>query len=406
MKKIITQTEQLIFLSSKTYANIETINSFIKKNNIDWEYFVKKIVSHRIFSLVYYNFNKITEKKYIPTDVFLYLKKLYNQNLAKNLILQKELEKILKLTNDIEIIVLKGLPLAEFIYGNIGLRFIGDIDLLVKETDLEKIQKILLSAGFKISDYSTKIFYRFYHKHFHFVKKLENGQKVFLEIHWNIVKKNEPFKIDLEKIWKNKITLKNNSIPISTLSLEDTMLYAGLHLYQHNYAYLCFLVDVSEILKFGGKKTNWEKVFLLAKNSNLKNITYFGLSTAKKYFDAPIPFEILQKFSPFYYKKFFINRFICSQISQQPFLHKNFLKNIINAIIQFIIIRFVMIDDFKQSFKYFLKKIFPSREELKFRYNISSPKLYLFFYFIHPFLLILKLKKYKYVERNIEKVKN
>ncbi|MFH1612187.1 MAG: nucleotidyltransferase family protein, partial [bacterium] len=313
---------------------------------------------------------------------------------------QKELEKILKLNNNIEIIVLKGIPLTEFIYGNIGLRCIGDIDLLVQEKDLEKIKKNLLDFGFKISGYSTENFYRSYHKHFHFTKELENGQKILLEIHWNIVKKNEPFKIDLEEIWKNKISLKNNSVSISVFSLEDAILYADLHLYQHNYSYICFLCDLSEILNFGKDKINWEKVLLLAKKSKLKTITYFGFLTAKKYFDAPISFETLQKFSPFYYKKIFIKSFICSQISQSPFFHKNFLKN---AIIQFIIIRFIMIDNLKQFFKYFSKKVFPSCEELKFRYNISSPKLYIFFYIIHPFLLILKLKKYKYVEKQTNK---
>jgi hypothetical protein len=49
----------------------------------------------------------------------------------------------------IDVIVLKGAFLAELVYRNIGLRAIGDIDLLVKKEDLGKVKRVLIQLGYQ-----------------------------------------------------------------------------------------------------------------------------------------------------------------------------------------------------------------------------------------------------------------
>jgi hypothetical protein len=61
------------------------------------------------------------------------------------MLLYQELQTVLKTFKfraaSIAVIALKGAFLAELVYENIGLRAIGDVDLLVKKEDLEKVQQ-------------------------------------------------------------------------------------------------------------------------------------------------------------------------------------------------------------------------------------------------------------------------
>src|SRR5215510_5949439 len=49
--------------------------------------------------------------------------------------------------NRIDVMALKGAALAELVYGQIGLRTMGDIDLLVRRSELAKVRGILEDMG-------------------------------------------------------------------------------------------------------------------------------------------------------------------------------------------------------------------------------------------------------------------
>jgi hypothetical protein len=50
--------------------------------------------------------------------------------------------------NNIPVILLKGAHLAQFVYGNIALRLMSDIDLLVKKEDLGCACAIIIKYGY------------------------------------------------------------------------------------------------------------------------------------------------------------------------------------------------------------------------------------------------------------------
>lgn len=107
---------------------------------------------------------KISNDKGVPSETIKVLEKIYYSNLARNMLLYDELSKVLSAfkTAEIDVIVLKGVFLAEQIYKNIGLRPMSDIDLLVKEKDLQKA-KVELN---KLMYYPTIIFPTQLHEQF------------------------------------------------------------------------------------------------------------------------------------------------------------------------------------------------------------------------------------------------
>jgi hypothetical protein len=371
------------------------------ENEVNWNYFFRQAQIHRLVPLLYYRLHQLKIK--IPLSLEEKLKKISTQNLAKNLILQKELEEVLKKlkAEKIEVIVLKGLFLAHSIYPHLGLRYLGDIDLLVREKDLSAVQDILRRLNYQISGPHQLGFYRFYHRHFHLMKTLPNQKKILLELHWQIKRESDPFKIEIEKWWERREKFSLYPDLAFSLSPEDTLLYLALHLYQHSFTAFCFLVDLAYFLKKFHQELDWSVLAKRAQSCRLKTIVYFSLFLCQKYlkiFEEKEP-NLLLKFSPNLFHQKIIKPLLLSQAKLSSFEGKNFFKNLKDACIQFILLRFLTMDSFTQVTRYFLRKIFPPLIEIKLRYRLSSPYKILLFYLLHPFFLLAKLKRSQFIKQ-------
>ena len=66
--------------------------------------------------------------------------------LGRNTIIFNELKTLLKILKHahIEVVLLKGAALVNSVYPDLAYRFMSDIDVLIKESDLVKAQKNLL----------------------------------------------------------------------------------------------------------------------------------------------------------------------------------------------------------------------------------------------------------------------
>ncbi len=70
--------------------------------------------------------------------------------------LYRELAQVVRACNDagVPVILLKGAHLAEAVYGNIALRPMVDVDLLVKQADLMRVHDILIGQGYALAEKS------------------------------------------------------------------------------------------------------------------------------------------------------------------------------------------------------------------------------------------------------------
>jgi hypothetical protein len=81
------------------------------------------------------------------------LRSSYLLSLSRNTYLYSSLAGITGLikTENIKVVLLKGLALEKTLYGDKGLRQMTDIDLLVGQDDVLPIRKILIRNGFRSS---------------------------------------------------------------------------------------------------------------------------------------------------------------------------------------------------------------------------------------------------------------
>lgn len=215
--------------------------------NLNWDYFLKLAMHHRIYPQVYLKIKEVVSEL-IPVSVLQTLKAEYEKNTFRMLYLSKEMERISKLftENQIRSLFLKGPVVAHDLYGDISLRTSKDLDILIPEFQLSKVERLLLKEGYEKEEVSTllnEIKWRQYHiVYFHPEKKIQ------IEIHWRLNPRpiKEP---EFESLWERRRMSSLTTHPVSFLGKEDLFLYLTAHGARHGWFRLRWLKDIDQMCR-------------------------------------------------------------------------------------------------------------------------------------------------------------
>jgi hypothetical protein len=154
---------------------------------------------------------------------------------------------------DLPIVSLKGPCLAERLYGDAALRTCYDLDLLVRQTDLARTERLLTDIGF-LPDGDADDYHRRWRRN-----------AVILEVHHSL-DNPQAFDFDMEGIWARTLLTQFQGVPIRLLGPSDEMLYLCFHAARHRFERLCLIFDL--VLAFrhslgavAGKLERWNPKF-------------------------------------------------------------------------------------------------------------------------------------------------
>lgn len=121
----------------------------IISGGIDWEKFETIALNTKLGALC---FNTLVKKHKlnIPRETANFLNGIYTKIVANNIVVLNAFSNLKELLNraQIDYIPLKGIKIIEDIYPDLGLRFVGDIDLLFREEDTSKIRDFFRENNF------------------------------------------------------------------------------------------------------------------------------------------------------------------------------------------------------------------------------------------------------------------
>ena len=120
------------------------------QKNYDWDYFSTVTHQLRVAPLVYKRICDLNLEQLIPERIFSIIKQQYYKTLQKNTILYHAFTQIHTLCaeKNISIVPLKGIFLADYVYGDIGIRPLSDIDILVNKKNISTCVGLLTDIGF------------------------------------------------------------------------------------------------------------------------------------------------------------------------------------------------------------------------------------------------------------------
>jgi hypothetical protein len=196
----------------------------------------------------------------------------------------------------IPVIVLKGMHVASAIYGNIALREIGDIDLMVPREHLERAVAVVTEMGFQpLRPFSVELDAAA-NRH---VSRLRRGRTI-VELHWNITEPEWPFRIESALLWNNAVPWQFAGDHACTLSDEDAVLHLCMHAsYQHWFEFgLRSLHDAAEIANRRGGELRWALVRQRAIDWRWTRGVYLALVLARDLLGAKVPDDVLVELRP------------------------------------------------------------------------------------------------------------
>jgi len=353
---------------------------------------VDSALSENIAPLLYYNLKNFGEANLVPQETLDKLKKAYYANLARNMYHFSELRRILEAFNNkkVDTMVLKGAALANTVYGDIALRSMWDIDLLVKQEDLSCVRGIMSDLDYAIN---TKVRSEEWYikKHgFHLAPFIHNRKSIAVEIHWNIAKKS--YNIDIDKWWKRALTAEIDNYNTFIPSPADMLLHLCLHLHHQNYNVRIIkrgLCDIYETLKYYEESINWD---LFEHEINLGKMVkpaHSILYVIKEFFETGDDSLVRINVNHIDLKfiKILKNKILKSSSFPGPFIGL-----------------YATDKRLSDKARILFNSVFPGREVMAARYSIplNSKKLY-FYYLIRPFALLLKYGKFLFGALRIKK---
>jgi len=326
--------KELRFISNCFNINYQVESKKILEDlvnkGLDWDFILKKIIQSDIAPLAFHNLSGLKNNK-IPLWFLENLHKSYDHTLVKNLFIQKTLNNVLSLfsTENIPTIALKGIFMGDIIYEDIALRPLSDIDILVKKTDLQRVDRLLQQNGYiKFTEYPNQISI-FQISYFKDNDAAQNCLKrISMDVHYDLHISWTSSVISPDFLWHNTITKDVNGVTILYPSLENSIIYAALHFFRHfSAAFICpdtfsfprlkFILDIHEIISMKQNEIDWNYILDFCNRNDIKYILYFSLILSKNYFDTNIPYKIISRIKPSFQKNFIIHTFLNSYINMQ-----------------------------------------------------------------------------------------
>jgi hypothetical protein len=388
MENIASENKLLIALSKIALSedDIFTINNLILSIK-NWPNIYEAAVMLGIGSLISRHLIRYEQKDTIPKIIISKFNQLYYRSFSRNIILYEHFKKIHQAfeVNKIEIIPLKGIYLAETYYKDIGLRQMTDIDLLVKQEDVEKCIKILMNLGYKAAERVKTEFIKHEGAAKHLPTMVLNG--VFIEIHYRILIDNSTYFIDIGNYWKNTNSIILYNTPTLALSPENLLQYLCIHLERHfneGKIQLYQFVDLLGILQKHEKGFNWDDFVISCEKSHCIKNVFRVLFLLQKFFLVSFPEKIQQiiiQYSNISTENLFISFLNCQKEEISAQIETQNLKNLRK------------IRGLKNKFRYLYGDIFPSKSFMVSRYAINKKHPLFFFYmvrFLKGFIILIR----------------
>ena len=349
----------------------------------EWNELIRQSARHGVSAYLYHRLKALDLTSPIPPLIERRLREITIQNASQNIRRYHELGKALNILRDegIHVILLKGAYLAEAVYGNIALRRMGDVDILVKKEDLHRTVKHLFQMGFQVMDeeltgYMERIAdtrYRILPGTKHFFDLVHPNWTVKLDVHVSLTSENSSFAVDIDGLWDRAVKSDGDGVEALALSPVDSLLYQCMHAsFHHHFMFgLRPLCDISETIRRCQAELNWEDLRLRAHKWKSDKCAWLTLRFAGELLGASVPEAVLTALKP---KD--IDFGLLTWAREQIFSNQRDARSLPDDLIKLWKARRL-----QDKAAAVLKSIFPSRQVMAVMYPASPASLRIYFYY-------------------------
>src|SRR3954453_20144544 len=258
-------------------------------DGIDWTLFAQTAVAQGFAGFAANTLLRLTPDS-IPDDILGAFHAIVDETGRGNRALFDELARVLETlkSNGVEAIPFKGPILAIQAYGDLGLREFGDLDFLIRDTDVEDTITILDSLGYRRNRELTAT-------QFAFIHRLQGQEIIFgessgiaVEPHTRLIPLKMALDIDYDGLWRRARRISLNGHTLLTLAPEDDLLLLAIHGGKEMWWKLKWACDFAAFVG-SHSDLDWTALCRRARSQGCLRMLLLAASLGRKYFNAAVP---------------------------------------------------------------------------------------------------------------------
>jgi hypothetical protein len=157
---ILTNEQKVIVLTSRLTFSEDDENQLenLKTQHLNWHEIIRMSTKNKVLPLVWSNLSK---RGYLSKEIIPQLRQVVDfHNIGtreRNKVYLKELDTVVEALreNSIRCVPLKGGYLLRYVYKDLGIRTVNDMDLMISRTDISKARVILKSLSYIEGDFDV-----------------------------------------------------------------------------------------------------------------------------------------------------------------------------------------------------------------------------------------------------------
>ncbi len=291
----------------------------------------------------------------------------------------KELKEILD-SEGIPFIPLKGASAMLRLYPQPGLRTFVDLDILIPDDGVDQFKRAMKIAGYKpISARNSPEDEELQKFDSHLDPICKDGS-LMIESHLSIRGVRGDHLAALSEIWEEKEETNSDGIRVSHLNKEQfivhTLLHSSRHLSEEGFTEIKWLIDLLYAIRKW--RIDWSKVRDVARKWGVEKEMLPVMATLNQYWQTDIPLPIPSK-------PVALNTLMLGIKDREKEYYTKLPTSYMKRLFSF-----KQLPDAKSRLSYLFHLFFPTPENLRFRYGLSSKWSIVPYYFLHPFFTLRK----------------
>ncbi|HTF45364.1 MAG TPA: nucleotidyltransferase family protein [Terriglobales bacterium] len=190
---------------------------------------------------------------------------------------------------NIGMLTVKGPALAVAAYGDPGMRSYGDIDLLVRPSDIYRATEIMIADGFDAAIPLEAIRAGKIPGQYLFSQR---DSKLLVELHNDRTLRYFPRPLRLDELFQRQTSVRIDGREVPTLSVEDTLVLISVHGAKHFWDRLMWIADVGALVS-RQSGLHWQRVNEAAREVGAERMVNTGLCLAGAVLGTSLPARAL-----------------------------------------------------------------------------------------------------------------
>jgi len=259
---------------------------------LDWNFILVEAHEHSIFPLLERQLRNVAPEL-VPPAFAERLKVETRANAIRCLAFSAELIRILDALDSrgIPAIPYKGSVIAAQAYADITLREFEDLDIVLRQRDLESAHDAIQALGYEA---------RFPWIHAREVQaSIIPGEynyssaerRTMLELHTELTLRHFPKRLSLDDFLRRTVKVDLGGRPVRTFSPEDALVVLCVHGAKDFWQKLVWVADIAALIQ-SFPSLDWDQIALRASELRAQRMLYFGLALAQDLLEAKLPPEL------------------------------------------------------------------------------------------------------------------